>query len=98
VLLEDLHHLGEVPDRSAEPVHLVDDHAVDLAGLGVGEQPPQCGPVHVGARVAAVVVLRGQRGPTFTRLAANVCLSRVTLGVQGVEILVETLLRGLPRV
>src|SRR6516165_9551026 len=32
VLIEGLHHLGEVQKRAAEPVDLVDDHAIDLAG------------------------------------------------------------------
>ena len=41
VLLEQLHHLGEVDQRSAEAIDFVDDHAVDLAGLDVGQQLSQ---------------------------------------------------------
>jgi hypothetical protein len=47
VRLEQLHHPGEVQQRAAEPVDLVDDHAVHLARLDVGQQALQGGAVGV---------------------------------------------------
>ena len=64
MLVEGLHHPGEVEQRAAEPVDLVDDHAVDLAGLDVGQQALQGGAVHVAAGEAAVVVAVGQARPS----------------------------------
>ena len=65
VPVERLHHLGEVEQRSAEPVHLVHDDAVDLAGLDVGQQAFERRPVHVAAGETAVVVAVGERRSTF---------------------------------
>src|SRR5262249_46943472 len=95
VLVEGLHHLGEIEKRAAEPVHFVDDNAVDLAGLDVDEQSPECGPVHVGAGEAAVVVVLGQADPAFVLLAGDVGGGRLVLRVQAVEILVEPFFGGL---
>lgn len=39
-LLERLHQAGEVHQRSAQPIHLVDDNAVDDPSLHVGQQAP----------------------------------------------------------
>ena len=38
VAVEDLYQLGEVHERAAKPVDLVDDHDVDASGLDVREQ------------------------------------------------------------
>jgi hypothetical protein len=37
VLLERLHHAGEVEQGAAQAVHLVDHHAVDFTRLDIGE-------------------------------------------------------------
>ncbi len=39
--VEDVDDLGEVGQRPREPVDLVDDDDLNLAGLDVGEQPLQ---------------------------------------------------------
>ena len=65
MLLERLHHLGEVEQRATEAIDLVDDDAVDLAGLDVGQQALQGRSFHVAAGEAAVVVAVGQAGPAF---------------------------------
>jgi hypothetical protein len=36
ILLEQLHHPGEINQRAAEAIHFVDQHAVDQSGLDVG--------------------------------------------------------------
>ena len=38
MLVEQCDHLGEVHQRAAEAVHLVDDHAVDPASFDVGQE------------------------------------------------------------
>ena len=62
------------------------------------EQPLQRGPVHVGAGVAAVVVLLRQGGPAFVTLAVDEGLGRLALGVQRIERLIESFVGGLPGV
>ena len=42
-LVERFDQLGEVEQRAGQPVDLVDDDDVDLAGLDVGEQPLRAG-------------------------------------------------------
>ena len=95
VLVKGLHHLGEVEQRPAQPVHLVDDHAVDLARLDVGEQPLQGRTFHVAAGEPAIVVAQRERRPAFADLACDVGLARLALSVEGIELLVQPLFRGL---
>ena len=73
--LEGGHHPGEVEQRAAEAIDLVDDHAVDLPGLDVGEEAVEAGPVQSAAAAAAVVVAVGQTGPTLVLLASDVGLA-----------------------
>src|SRR4051812_45760332 len=49
-------------------------------------------------REAAVVVAIGQAGPALLLLALDVGQARLTLGVQAVELLLQSLLGGLARV
>ena len=98
MLLEGLHHAGEVEQRAAQAIDLIDDDAIDLAGFDVGHQTLESGPVHVAAGEAAVVVAVGQAGPAFAGLAADEGLGRLALGVEAVELLLQTLLRALARV
>jgi hypothetical protein len=41
VLLEHLHEAGKVEQGTAEPIDLVDDHGIDLAGLDDGQEAAQ---------------------------------------------------------
>jgi hypothetical protein len=98
VTLERFYDLGEVHQRAAETVDLVDDHAVDIAGLDVGEQPPEGGSLHVPAGEPTVVVSLGQADPALGFLASDVRLRRLTLGVERVELLLEAFVAALARV
>jgi hypothetical protein len=98
LLVENLHNPGEIQERPAQPVHFVDDNAIHLPGLDVGQQTLQGWSVHVATREAAVVVVLGQAPPSFVLLAGNVRFARLPLGVESIELLFEALLGGLPRV
>ena len=65
VAVEHLDQLGEVHQRAAEPVDLVDDDDVDPAGLDVGEQPLQRRALQRAAGEAAVVVAVGDQHPAL---------------------------------
>ena len=93
--VEDRHDPGEVGERSGQPVDLVDDHRIDLAGLDVGEQLAEGRAVHRAAGIAAVVVAGGERGPAFVLLAEDVGGAGLALGIERVEVLFEALLGGL---
>ena len=56
--VEDLDEPGEVGERPGQPVDLVDDDHVDLAGLDIGDQPFQGRPLHRAAGKAAIIIKR----------------------------------------
>ena len=91
VPLEGLHHAGEIQQRPAQPVHFVDHHAVDAARLDVDQPPPHRRPVHVAARKAPVVIQLRQADAAFVLLAGDVGLGRFPLGVERVELLLQSL-------
>ena len=93
--LERLDQLGEVHQRAAEPVDLVDHDDVDQPGLDVAQQALQRRPLQRAARDPAIVVLVRQRNPALGALARDVGEPRLALGVERVELLLETLLGGL---
>ena len=98
MLIEHLHHLGEVEQRAAEAVDLVDDHAVDLACGDVGHEAFQRRAVHVAAGEPAIVVVLGDALPAFVTLGGDVRFSRFSLGIEGVELLLQSFFGTLPRV
>jgi len=98
MLVEQLHHAGEIQEGTAEPIHLVDHDAIDLPGLDIGEQALKSGTLHIAAGETAVVVPRRQAGPTLVFLARDIGLGRFPLGIQAVELLFEPFVGGLPRV
>ena len=93
--LEHVHQLGEVGQRAAQAVDLVDHHHVHLPALDVGQQPLQRRPLQRAAGEAAVVVAVADQHPALGALGGDVGLAGVALGVEGVELLVEPLLGAL---
>ena len=93
--LEDVDHSREVSQRSRQAIDLVDHHDVDPAGLDVGQQPLERRPVHVATGEGGIVVVVGHRNPALRALAGDVGVAGVTLGVDGVVLLVEPLVGGL---
>ena len=95
VLFEDLDNAGEVDQRPAQPVHLVDDHAVDRPAANVGQEPFQGGPVQVAAAEAAIVVALGQGDKPLAALAEDEGFGGLALRVERVEFLIEAFVGGL---
>jgi hypothetical protein len=98
VLFKDLDQLGEVHQGAGQAVDLVDHDAVDLAGLDVGQQALQGGPLQGTAGEAAVVVTVGHQDRALAALAGHVGLAGVPLGVEGVERHIEALVGRLARI
>jgi hypothetical protein len=90
--IERLDQFGEVGERAGQPIDLVDDDHVDPPRLHVDEQLLECGPIHRPAGEAAIVVPIPNQSPTLVRLALDVGLARLPLGVEGIEILLKSLL------
>ena len=54
--VENLDHLGEVGERTGQPVNFVDHHHIDQALIDVSKQTLQCRSFHRSTRQAAIVV------------------------------------------
>src|ERR1700733_3438847 len=90
--IERLDQLGEVGERAGQPIDLIDDDHVDPSRLHVDEQLLERWPLHRPAGEAAVVVTIPNQPPALMRLALDVGLARLPLGVEGIEILLKPLL------
>ena len=77
--------------QGGQAVHFINDNHVDLAGPHILQEALQCGPVGVAAGEAAVIVFGSQQRPPRVRLASDISLRRIKLGVEGVEVLLEPL-------
>ena len=62
--IEDLDDLGEIGERAGQPVDLVDDDDIDLAGADIGEQQLQGRSLHIAAGTPAIVVGLRQTRPS----------------------------------
>jgi len=98
VALEHLDHLGEVGQAPRQAVDLVDHHDVDQPALDIGHQALQGRALGVAAGVAGVVVVVGHRNPALGALAGDEGVPGFLLRIDGVELLVEPLVRRHPAV
>ncbi|MEI2707375.1 MAG: hypothetical protein V9E89_19545 [Ilumatobacteraceae bacterium] len=98
VPVEHLDQLGEVGERAAEAVDLVDHHHIDQPVLDVSHEPLQAGAFQRAARDAAVVVLIADQHPALGPLAGDECLAGFALGMKAVELLLQPFLGGFPGV
>ena len=80
--VEDLDDLGEIGQRSGQPVDLVDDHGIDLALANVGEELLQRRPLQIAAGTPAIIVGLRQAGPALMVLAPDERLASLALGMQ----------------
>ena len=98
VAVEHLDQLREIHQRAAEPVDLVDDNDVDALCLDVGEQSLQRRPLQRRAGNPAIIIVVGDEQPALGLLACDVGLAGFALGIEGVELLLQSLFAGLARV
>ena len=82
MLVKRLHQLGEVGQRPGQPVDLVDHDHVDLAGLHILQEPLQRRALSIAAREPTIVISGSQQGPSGMRLAADISLRGVILGIE----------------
>ena len=88
--VEQLDQFGEVGERTGQPVDLVDDDDVHLALPDGVEKGLQGRPVETRPGIAAVVVAAVGEDPALMSLAADVSRAGLALGVEGIEVLFET--------
>src|SRR5690606_27072063 len=86
-LAEAFHQAGEVQQRAAQAIDLVDDYDVDASLLDVGQKSLKRRTLEVGTGEASVVVALLHQLPAG--LPAHVAGAGVPLGVEGRELLVE---------
>ena len=98
MLVEQLDELGKVCQRAGQPVDLVDHDHVDLAGPYVTKKLLQGWAVGIAAGKSPVIVFASDQGPAGMRLAADIGLRGIVLGIERVEVLFEAMLGGLARI
>jgi hypothetical protein len=91
--VKNLDDLGEIRQRSRQPIDLVDDDHVDLADANVVQHPLQRRAIHRAAGIGAVVVEGREGCPTLVLLARDIGLAGFALRIERVELLLEALLR-----
>jgi hypothetical protein len=92
--IEQLNQLGEIYQRSRQPIDLVDDDDINLAGADIVQQVLKIGAVSGPAGVSPVVIPGTDLGPAGVGLAFDVGRGGLILRVQRVEFLVEPMLGG----
>ena len=76
---------GEVEQRTTQPVHLVDQQAIHLAGLDLFKQLLQRGTVHVAAAETAVIKAGLDQSPAQMPLTLDVGFSSLALCIERIE-------------
>ena len=74
MLVEQLDELGKVCERPGEPVDLVDQDYIDLAGAYVIEKSLQRRPIDIAAGKSPISVFAADQGPAGIGLAADIGL------------------------
>jgi hypothetical protein len=96
--IEQLDELGEISQRTGQPVDLVHQHNVDLARAHLGQELLQRRAVERGAGEGAIVVAAGDQPPAFVRLALYIGLAGLALGIERVEGKLEIVLGRFARI
>src|SRR4051812_28678189 len=98
MVFEELHQPGEIQQRTAQSIHLVDQYAINLAGLYAREKLLQCGTIDGCAAEPAIVVAFADCRPALLAVAHNAGFGRLALGLQCIELLLQSFLGGFARV
>ena len=97
-MVKEFNQLGEVGERSCQPVDFVDDNDVDFFGPDLVQQSLQGWAVERGAGKAAIVEFVADEPPALVRLALDISLAGLALGVERVEGEIEIVLGRFARV
>jgi hypothetical protein len=84
--------LGEVGQGAGESVNFINDDGVDSLRGNIVQKLFQSWPFHVAAGEAAIVIASGDDMPSLVALAEDVSFARLSLGIQGIERLLQPLL------
>jgi hypothetical protein len=79
--IKQLNELGKIGQRAGQPVDLVDQHNIDLAASDIGQELLHRRTLERGAGERAIVVAARDRPPAFVRLALDIGLAGLALGV-----------------
>ena len=88
--VEDVDDLGEIRQRSGQPVNLVDDDDLNLAGRDVFQQPLEGRALHRAAGEAAVIIHVRNGDPSRMTLTDDIGVASLALRVEGIELLLES--------
>src|SRR6202011_5347594 len=92
--IEDLDDLGEVGERTGQPVDLVADDDIDPPLLDVGQKLLKGRAVDCRARQPAIAVSLWEAGPALVPLTRDEGFTSLPLGMKRIEFLFEPLLGG----
>jgi hypothetical protein len=92
--IEGFDQLGEVGERSGQPVDLVDNDDIDPAVVDVLQELLKGRAVKIAAGIGGVVIMLGESPPSLRGLTLYVGLARIPLGVERVELKFQTMLGG----
>jgi hypothetical protein len=88
LFVEELDELCEISQRTGQPVDLVDDDHIDLAGFDILEEPLQGRAVQGAAGEAAVVIRAAILSPALMCLALDVGAAGLPLRIERIEVLI----------
>jgi hypothetical protein len=91
LLVELFHDLGEVGQGAGEAVNFINDDGVDSLRGNIVQEFLQPWPLHVAAGEAAIVVAGEDDMPSLMTLAEDLRLTGLSLGVEGIEGLLQSL-------
>ncbi len=89
MLVKILDEFGEIPERSGQPIDLVDDDDIDLPALHGLQQFRQTGSIEIAAGIPTVVVVARRELPSFVRLTADIGPTGFALSIERIEILLQ---------
>jgi hypothetical protein len=92
VRLEQLDQLGKIRQRARQPVDFVHHHGIDLAGPDIRQERLQGRPLQRGPGEGSIVIAIADEAPAFARLARDVGLTGLALGVERGEGEIEVML------
>src|SRR5258706_2388814 len=94
--IEQLDQFGEVGKGLCQAIDLIDDDDVDPPGPDVVQQLLKVGTVSGPARVPAIIIAGPDQGPAGMGLTLYIGRGRIILGIQRVELLIESMIGGDP--